>query len=103
MKQHDSMVPRRHRRLISTGFIIAGMASVFGCATMMYLAVTAVRNGRGLETFRTVWLVEDSWIGFSVFVGFTVAATIVVALFRLRDYLQWRGSERISRDQNANH
>jgi hypothetical protein len=38
-------------------------------------------------------------MGFLVFVGFTVAAMILAALFRLRDHLQWRRSERVSRDQ----
>lgn len=92
-----------HPRLISVGFVIAGFASVFGLAAMMYLAVTAVRNGRGMDTYRTVWLVEDNWVGFLVFIGITVAAMIVGALFRLRDYLQWHRSERVSDDQNTNH
>ncbi|MCS0583640.1 hypothetical protein NX784_18770 [Massilia pinisoli] len=82
--------------MISTGFIIAGVASVFGFAAMMFLAVTAVMNGHGMEIYRTVWLFEDSWIGFLVCVGFTIAAMIVAALFRLRDYLQLRRLERDS-------
>lgn len=90
MKQAIPTVARRRRRLISTGFVIAGIASVFGFAAMIHLAVTAVRNGRGMEPYLTVWLVEDSWIGLLVLVGFTVAAMILATLFRLRDYLQWR-------------
>jgi len=88
-----------HPRLISPGFVIASVAAVFGSAAMMYVAVTAVRTGRGIETYRTVWLVEDSWIGFLVFVGVTVAAMILAALFRLRDYVQWRTAARVSGDQ----
>ena len=94
---------QRHSRLISVGFVIAGIASVFGFAAMMYLALTAVRNGRGMETYRTVWMVEDSWIGFLVFVGFTVAAMILAALFRLRDCLQRRRRERVSEGSTTNH
>jgi hypothetical protein len=99
MKQVDSKVSGQHRRLISTGFVIAGMASVFGLAAMVCRAVAAVTHGHGMETYRTLWLVEDSWIGFLVFVGVTVAAMFLAALFRLRDDLQWRRSERVSRDQ----
>jgi hypothetical protein len=96
MKNVDSKIPRRHRRLISTGFVIAGMASVFGFAAMMCLAIIAAKNGRGMETYRTVWMIEDSWIGFLICVGATVAAVIVAALFRLRDDLQLRRLERDS-------
>ena len=99
MKKTKNRGSPLHPRLISLGFAIASVAAVFGFAAMLYVAVTAVRNGRGMETYRTVWLVEDSWMGFLVFVGFTVAAMILAALFRLRDHLQWRRSERVSRDQ----
>ena len=90
MMKTENKGAQRHLRLISAGFVIAGIASVFGFAAMMYLAVTAVSNGRGMETYRTVWLVEESWIGFLVFVGCAVAAMVVAALFRLRDYRQRR-------------
>ena len=90
MMKTENKRAQRHLRLISAGFVIAGIASVFGFAAMMYLAVTAVSNGPGMETYRTVWLVEESWIGFLVFVGCAVAAMVVAALFRLRDYRQRR-------------
>jgi hypothetical protein len=94
MKQANSKSCCSHRRLISAGFLIAGMASGFGFAAMMYLAVTAVRDGRGMATYRTMWLDNESWIGFLVFVGIAFVAMIVAALFRLRDDLEWRRSER---------
>lgn len=97
MKQVNLEVHRRHRRLISTGFVIAGTASVCGVSAMMYLAVTAVRDGRGMAMYQTVWLDNESWIGFLVFAGFAFAAMIVAALFRLRDDLEWRRSERVSK------
>jgi hypothetical protein len=92
---------QRYPRLISIGFVIAGMASVSGFAALMYLAVTAVRDGRGMETYRTVWLDNESWMGFLIFVGFAFAAIIVAALFRLRDALQWRRSESVSTHTRA--
>jgi hypothetical protein len=98
MEKNEAL--QRYPRLISTGFVIAGIASVFGFATMMYLAVTAVTGGRGIETYRTVWLDNESWIGFLAFVAIAFAAMIVAALFRLRDELQWRRSEHVSDDTN---
>jgi hypothetical protein len=103
MKKTEDKGAQPHQRLISAGFVFAGVASVFGFAAMMCLAVTAVRNGRGMDTYRTVWLVEDNWLGYLVLVGFAVTAMIVAALFRLRDHLQRRSLDRVRGDQNTNH
>ena len=35
-----------------------------------------VRSGRGLESYRTFWLVEDNWIGFLIFIACVVIATV---------------------------
>ena len=83
----------RHR-LISVGFIIQGIAWVLGMAAMILIAVTMVQNGRGMETYRSVWLVEDNWIGFLVFIGCAIATLIVAATFRLRDHLEQRSFEK---------
>lgn len=77
-------------RWISIGFVIAGMASIFGLAGMILIALTAVQSGQGMETFRTFWLVDERWIGFLIFVACAVVALIFGAAFRLRDYFRWR-------------
>lgn len=86
--------PAGSPRWISVGFIIQGIASIFGLATMIYLAVAAVQSGRGMETYHTAWLVEENSIGFLVFVGCGIAALILAAAFRFRDYLQQRSFEK---------
>jgi amino acid transporter len=53
-------------------------------------AIEKIRNGQGLESYRTVWLVEFNYIGVVVlFVA--IAIILVVALrFRWREEREWR-------------
>lgn len=81
------------KRWMSVGFAIQGIASVLGLAAMILVAVTMVQSGRGMTTYRSMWRVEDSWIGFLVFIGCAIAALVLAAAFRLRDYLEQRGFE----------
>lgn len=69
------------------GFLLFGIAGVVGLVAMIATGVEKVRTGQGLDTFRTVWLVEFNWIGFLV-----LAAAIVVALIGAGwlHYLEWR-------------
>jgi phosphotransferase system glucose/maltose/N-acetylglucosamine-specific IIC component len=87
-------------RWLSVGFVIQCIASIFGFAVMMFLAVTAVKNGRGIGTYRTVWLTEESWISLLVFVGCGVAALLLGAAFRFREHCQWREFEKKFEDQS---
>jgi hypothetical protein len=88
------------QRWISVGFVIQGIASVLGLAAMILIAVTMVQSGRGMETYRSVWLVEDSWIGFLVFIGCGIAALVLGAAFRLRHYLEQRSFEKKFEDRS---
>jgi hypothetical protein len=57
-------------------------------------AIEKIRNGQGLETYRTVWLVEFNYVGVVVLFG-AIATTLVVALwFRWREEREWRDFER---------
>jgi hypothetical protein len=76
------------------GFVLAGIASVTGLAYMVYTAIHMVRSGRGFETHRTFWLVEDSWVGFLVFCASLVAALIVGFAVRIYQQRHWREFER---------
>ena len=89
-------------RWISVGVVVQGIGSIFGLATMIYLAVAAVQSGRGMETYHSAWLVEDNWIGFLVFVGCAIVALVLAAAFRFRDYLQQRSFERKFKDRSEN-
>jgi uncharacterized integral membrane protein len=87
---------------MSVGFIIQGVVSIFGLAAMIFLAVTALENGRGMQTYYTVWLVEENWISFLVFFGCAIGALVLGAAFRFRNYLQWRRFEKRLNDQSKN-
>ena len=54
--------------------IVASIAAALGLISMIVVASLMVRGGRGLETYHTVWLVEDNSIGFLVFLLALVAA-----------------------------
>lgn len=86
--------PRSFPRWVTVGVVAAGLASFFGLAYMLSTAVHMVASGRGLETYRTFWLVEFNWLGFLMFCSVAVAALAIVAILRLREYLQWRSLER---------
>ena len=88
-RQPRSPVPR----LVRVGMIFASIAAALGLVSMIVVAVLKVRGGSGLETYHTVWLVEDNWIGFLVFFLALVvalsAAVIAVLAFRRRERQEW--------------
>lgn len=81
-------------RWLTAGFLLGGLASISGLAYMLSTAVQMLASGRGLETYRTFWLVEFNWLGFLVSCAAIVIALVVAAFLRLREYLQWRSLER---------
>ena len=88
---------------MAAGEVLSGAASVFGLGYMLYTAVQMVRSGRGLDTYRTFWLVEFNWIGFLVLFGLIPVAVLVGLFFRLHEHRQWRSLERKygGRDRNV--
>jgi uncharacterized membrane protein len=64
------------RWLIAAIFVV-GLISMIVLGAMIAFAIGEVRAGRGLETHRTFWLVEDSWIGFLTFVACALAAIVI--------------------------
>ena len=46
-----------------------GLAGLAGVARILSVAVDKVTSGRGLETYRTVWLVEFNYISILVLFG----------------------------------
>lgn len=81
-------------RLIAIGIVVMGLASLSGLGYMLYTAIERVAAGRGLETYRTFWLVEFNWISFLVLCGATLLALIIGLAMRLHEHLQWRALER---------
>ena len=76
------------------GLIVASIAAVLGLASMVLMAALMVRSGRGLESYRTAWLVEYNWVGFLVFMVALVLALVVGLALRRRERHEWRELER---------
>jgi hypothetical protein len=81
---------RRVSNWMVTAFVLSSVASVFGLASIVYTAIQMVRAGRGLETYRTVWLVEFNWIGLLILLGLIPLALLVGLFFCLREQREWR-------------
>jgi len=82
------------------GFVIAGIASTIGVAVMIGIAISMVRAGHALETYRTFWLVEDDWVGLLAFVVCSFIAILGGLGYRVasrrRENREWRQQERKS-------
>jgi hypothetical protein len=79
---------------MAVGFVVTGLASFSGLAYMLVTAIQMVSSGRGLETYRTFWLVEFNWLSFLVLCGAIIVAFAIAFVLRVRDYMQWRSLER---------
>lgn len=93
--REDQLRPSNPRspRWFRVGVVLAGIASVTGLALMIVKAISMVSSGRGLETYRTFWLVEDNWVGFLVFVIGAVVALALGLLSRHSERRLWRELE----------
>ena len=73
------------------------MASAILLVAMAERALTMVMAGRGLETYRTFWLVEFNWVGLLVFLASVIVALLVGLVVRWlqlrRERQQWRQLE----------
>ena len=75
---------------LCVGFVIVALAGFAGMTAFVGQAISKVASGRGLETFRTVLLVEFNYIGVLVMLIGVVIALLGADGFWLRDWLQWR-------------
>ncbi len=89
------MADSRPSKLLGIGCsVLMGMTSIGGLGYMISTAIDRVSSGRGLETYRTFWLVEFNWLAFLIFLAATAVALLVALGFRFREYLSWRSLER---------
>ena len=84
MKEHI-VIRHRPSRLVLTGIWLGGITSVGGILRMVFIAIEKVGAGRGLDTYRTHWLVQFNWIGFLVFLVAAVVALAVGLFLRLKE------------------
>lgn len=81
-------------KLFFIGLVVAGIAALSGLGYMLTTAIEMVRSGRGLETYRTFWLVEFNWLSFLVLVAGTLLALIVAGVMRFKEFMLWRSLEK---------
>lgn len=94
MIEEEHIPKKSFPRWLLAGIVFSGIASFFGLGAMLLKAVHMVSTGRGLETYRTFWLVEFNWVSFLVLCGAIVFALVIALFLRLHEYLQWRSLER---------
>ena len=93
-------ISSRLSRLVVAGAWIAGVAGLSGIVAMVLVAIEKVSTGRGLETYRTYWMVEFNWVGFLIFLAVAVAAMTIGAFFRLKE---WREIRKLQAKYSEEH
>ena len=83
---------RRGARSQRAATAFVSIACVLLLGAMVAVAVKMVVAGRGLETHRSHWLVEDSWIGFLV--------TMTLCLVAVICGLGWRALQRWNEERH---
>ena len=87
---------------VCAGIFVAGLAGVAGLNHLLSTAIEKVASGRGLETYRTVWLVEFNYVGVLVLFAFIVLALVVAGGMWAYEWWQWRDLERKYGDKERN-
>jgi hypothetical protein len=90
----------RSSRLVTVGIWIAGLAGVGGIFAMVLIAIEKVRTGRGLDTYRTHWMVEFNWVGFLIFLAAIAVALAIGLLFRFKE---WREIRKLQDKYSGEH
>ncbi len=81
-------------KLMIFGFIVMGVAAFSGLGALITLAIQKVSSGHGLDTYRTVWLVEFNYVGLLVMFGAVLVVLLIGGGFKLYEYFQYRALEK---------
>jgi len=84
------------------GAVAFGVAGVAGMARMISVALEKVSSGQGLETYRTVWLIEFNHIGFLVMVCGVIVGLIWATVHWLHEWRMVRSLEKKYGSQENN-
>ncbi len=84
------------------GFLMFGIAGIFGLGSLVTRAIEKVSSGHGLDTYRTVWLVEFNYIGLLVLVGSFILIFLIGAIMHFVEFLQLRALEKKYGSRNEN-
>ena len=77
-----------------SAFALMGVAAVAGLSQLISVALEKVASGRGFETYRTVWLVEFSYVGVLILFAAILVALVVGGGMRLYEWWQIKSLER---------
>lgn len=77
------MKHRSPKALILIGMLLAGLASFAGLYQLISIATEKLLSGNGLDTYRTVWLVENNYVGFLVFVVSAIVGLVIAGAFHI--------------------
>ncbi len=81
-------------KLMIFGFVIMVVAALAGLSALITRAVQKVISGHGLDTYRTVWLVEFNYVGLLVMFGAALVVLLIGGGFKLHEYFQLRALEK---------
>ena len=57
-----------------------GITSTGALFAMLIMAVEKVESGLGMDSYRSIWMVEDNWIGFLIFIGVAAISLLVIGV-----------------------
>ena len=77
-------------KLIFCGIFIGGIGGAFTLGHLIYTAIQMISVGKGLETYRTLWLVKFNWYGFLAFMLLLCLAIATALYFRWREHMEWK-------------
>jgi hypothetical protein len=80
-------------RFILLGIFLLGLGSFFALYKLVMLAIEKVIAGQGMQTYRTVWLVEFNFIGLLTLFVAVLTALFAVFIFWWYEERQWREFE----------
>jgi hypothetical protein len=95
MKEHQTTLTgsKSRDRFILFGIFLAGLGSFFALYKLVMLAIEKVIAGQGMQTYRTVWLVEFSYIGLLTLIAAILIALFAAFIFWWDEERQWREFE----------
>ena len=79
---------------VCAGIFFTGVVSAVALSHLVSDAIDKVSSGRGLETYRTFWLVEFNYVGVLVLFACVALALLVAGGMWGYEWWQWRDLER---------
>ena len=85
---------RSRGKLVFYGVATCGLGGILWLIHMTYTAIHMIIAGKGLETYRTFWLVQFNWYGFLAFVLVCAVAIAICLWLRWHEKMQWKSLQK---------